>query len=408
MRGHVHKRQHTKKNGDISTLYYAVVELPRVNGKRKSDWGSGFARKKDADAALTRKLGLISSGEFVGRNSLTVEELLIEWLPVAEDAVKATTFASYRRSAELYLIPSVGDVLLRDLAPGVLQRLSTKLRKSGGLRRSGVGEDVGLSNKSVRNHLGVLGAALNHAVALGYISSNPMDSVKKPAARRSKEMTVWDSDEVAEFLCGTRDHWLHPLFWLALYSGARRGELLGLRWSDLDLRAGQMSIRQNLVLVDGALHFDTPKSHEARTADLDPATTGLLSRLRVAQAERLDGIRPTGDLIFVNSDGSPIRPDSTSQWFGRAVKASRIERRITFHEMRHTHATLLLKAGVPIHVVSQRLGHSDVGFTLKTYAHVLPGQQADAARTFAALIGGTQALAPPSVVAPATGEGDPP
>jgi integrase len=188
-----------------------------------------------------------------------------------------------------------------------------------------------------------------------------MTSVKKPSARRSKEMTVWDHVEVSVFLRATKSHWLHPLFRLALYTGARRGELLGLRWADIDSASGQMSIRQNLVLVDGRLHFDTPKSHEARTVDVDESTMSVLSEWRVQQAERLDGLPPSGGLVFVNDDGSPLRPDSISQWFDRAVASSANTRRITFHEMRHTHATLLLKAQVPVHVVSRRLGHSDVG-----------------------------------------------
>ena len=391
MRGHIHKRQHTKKNGEVGTLYYAVVEMPRVNGKRSSDWGRGFHRKKDADAELTRKLGLVGSGGFMGRDTLTVQELLSDWLSVVEDTIKATTFDSYRRSAEQYLIPHIGCTQLRDLTPAVLQQLSSQLRRAGGIRRSGEAGDKELSNKSVRNHLGVLGVALNYAVSLGFIATNPMTSVKKPSARRSKEMTVWDHGEVAVFLRENHDHWLRPLFYLAFYTGARRGELLGLRWSDLDLASGQMSIRQNLVLVGGRLHFDTPKSHEARTVDVDESTIAVLSEWRVQQAERLAGLQPSGDLVFVNDDGSPLRPDSTSQWFDRAVASSTNARRITFHEIRHTHATLLLKAQVPVHVVSQRLGHSDVGFTLRTYAHVLPGQQAQAANTFATLIGAVAA-----------------
>ena len=397
MRGHIHKRQHTKKNGDVSTLYYPVVELPPVNGKRRSDWGSGFRRKKDAEAELTRKLGLAGSAGYVGQDTITVEQLLNGWLLVVEDSVKATTFAGYRRTAELYLIPRIGRTQLRDLTPAILQQLSSQLRQSGGIRKAGEPGNKELSNKSVRNHLGALSAALAYAVSLGYIAANPMASVKKPSARRSKEMTVWDNFEVSVFLSETKGHRLYPLFRLALYTGARRGELLGLRWSDIDFVAGQMSIRQNLVLVDGRLHFDTPKSHEARTVDVDEATMEILSQWRVQQREQLAGLQVSGDLVFVNNDGAPLRPDSTSQWFDRAVESSSNHRRITFHEMRHTHATLLLKVPVPVHVVSRRLGHSDVGFTLRTYAHVLPGQQAEAAGTFAALIDMDGVAASPAV-----------
>jgi integrase len=382
MRGHVHKRVHKKKNGDDSVLYYAVVELPRADGKRRSDWGEGFRRKKDADSALNEKLALLGVGQLVQRSNLSVTDCLRAWMDAVDDTVKPTTRASYQKSVDLYLVPHIGALKLRSVD---IQNLSKRLLRSGGRRKpkrsSGtLVEGAPLAAKTVRNHLGVLGAALKYAVGMGWIPSNPMAAVKKPSARRTKEMTIWGAEEVATFLSATESHPLSPLFHLALYTGARRGELLGLRWNDVDLARGRIAVRQNLVLVDGVPTFGTPKSHEARTVDLDESTVSVLRRWQSDQRGQLDGVKPFGDLVFTRADGSPLRPDTVSHWFRKAVEESTVDRRISFHEMRHTHASLLLSAGVAPHVVSQRLGHADIGPTRTSSPGCRPMQRTHSRR----------------------------
>lgn len=384
MRGHVHKREHVKKNGEKSTLYYAVVEMPRVGGKRRSDWGAGFQRKKDAEHALVDKLQRLRTGSLIRPADLTVRECLVRWLESQDGAVKASTLASYRHSVSNYLVPNVGDLSLGGLGTPEIEALSKQLLANGGLR-SGKGSKP-LSSKTVRNHLGVLGTALRFAERRQWIASNPMSGVTKPSAKRKKQMSVWNAEEVSDFLRGVESHQMATLFHLALYTGARRGELLGLRWEDLDLGRLRMAVRQTLLTGGGGLYFDTPKSHEARTVDLDPHTVTRLAGWRVQQEQAPARATPP-TLVFTRPDGSPMHPDWVSKSFGKAVERSEC-RRITFHEMRHTHASLLLLSGVPVHVVSQRLGHADVGFTLKVYSHVLPGMQADAASAFASLIDG--------------------
>lgn len=390
MPGHVHKRSHLTKGDKESVLYYAVVELPRVNGKRRSDWGKGFRRKKDAENALVEKLSKVNAGEVIARSDLTVADCLHRWLASVVGSVKPTTLDSYQRSIDQYLEPQVGSVKLQQLRPANVQQLSERLLANGGRRKSQHPVDPHperpLAPKTVRNHLNVLGAALKYAVGMGWIASDPMSAVKKPSARRSKQMKVWNADEVAAYLQATSDHDLSTLFHLALFTGLRRGELLGLRWEDIDFTSSRLAVRQTLVLVGGRPQFGTPKSHEARTVDLDAETVDLLRRWRIAQRCFLEGVPPSRDLVFTDAGGSPLRPDTVSYWFRKAVERSPIERRISFHEMRHTHASLLLKAGEPVHVVSQRLGHADVGFTLRVYSHVLPGMQAEAAESFSSLI----------------------
>ena len=173
----------------------------------------------------------------------------------------------------------------------------------------------------------------------------------------------------------------------------RRGELLGLCWRDIDVGGRRLSVRQSILTVGYRIVRSDPKTAKgARTIDLDERTVGMLRAHRAdQQTERrtLDLAVSPDDLGFARPEGTPLHPDYVRQSFDRRVKASPVPR-IRFHDLRHTHATLLLKAGVPPKVVSERLGHSTVAFTMDVYAHVIPGMQAAAAETFGELLHGEQ------------------
>ncbi len=173
-------------------------------------------------------------------------------------------------------------------------------------------------------------------------------------------------------------------------TGMRRGEVLGLRWSDLDLDAARLSVRQALVAVGYDVITSTPKSHNARMIDLDAETVRKLRQHRCQQNEERaewGADYHDQDLVVAKENGEPIHPHTFSQSFERVIGRAGL-RTIRLHDLRHTHASLALKAGVPVKVVSERLGHESPAFTLKQYAHVLPGMQAEAARSVAALVAG--------------------
>lgn len=164
-------------------------------------------------------------------------------------------------------------------------------------------------------------------------------------------------------------------------TGMRRGEVLGVRWSDIDLERGRLSVRQAVVSVAYAVLHSTPKSHQARVIDLDCMTVERLRERQCAQQSERAKWGSTyvdRDLVVAKENGEPIHPDSFSQVFERLIKNAGL-RRIRLHDLRHTHATIAIKAGVPVKVISERLGHESPAFTLKQYAHVLPGMQAEAA-----------------------------
>ncbi len=225
----------------------------------------------------------------------------------------------------------------------------------------------------------------------GYLNRNPAALAVKPKQRSagSVDMRTWTADELRRFLDHVRDDRLFPAWRLAASTGLRRGELLGLRWQDVDLHAGRVSVRQTLTTVGNKVAFGEPKTARGkRNIALDGVTIGALRTWRTQQAQERLALGPvwqdTG-LVFSREDGSLIHPDTFSFWFDRHVRAADVPR-IRFHDLRHTHATLALQAGVPAKVVSERLGHATVAFTLDVYSHVIPALQEDAAERIAALV----------------------
>jgi len=393
VRGFVHKRTHVRKNGKPSVLYYAVIEatVPGSN-ERRQDWGKGYATRRAADTALRERVSAFESQSFVSANKLSVRSYLVEhWLPLMKDRLKPTTFNSYERTLSSYVLPRIGTLRLQELAPAHLNRLYADLRTSGGTQQSKAkaGQTKPLSAKTVRNVHAVLSKALNDAVDAGLFVINVAQRAKPPRQPGARpEIQAWSADELASFLESVADDRLFAAWHLAAHTGLRRGELLGLRWRDIDFDRAVLSVRRAIVLDYTTPIVSTPKNHEARVVDLDAETIDVLQRHKQRQAEEKfawgEGYASSG-LVFRREDGNLINPDHLSQQFERLVRRSGI-RRIKFHGLRHTHATLMLKAGVPVKVVSERLGHADPAFTLRVYQHVLSGMQAEAAALFAGVV----------------------
>lgn len=213
----------------------------------------------------------------------------------------------------------------------------------------------------------------------------PLADTPTLKSRQEGDIKAWEIDQLRTFLDAVRGHRLHPAFHLAAYTGMRRGEVLGLRWCDLE--AHRLSVRQALVSVAYDVEISDVKTGTGRrTIDLDGTTVDVLKAWKIERAEEKGGIEPKGDeLVFVKPDGSWVHPHSFSQVLDRKVAKLDVPT-ISLHDLRHTHATLLLKARVPVKVVSERLGHANVAFTMAVYQHVLPGMQAAAADTFSLLL----------------------
>jgi len=367
MRGHIVKRY---KNSYTIVLNLGIDP---ASGKRKQQWISFKGTKKDAERKLSELLRQLDTGTFMKPGKTTLGEFLDRWLKDYKRNLSPRGFERYQSVVSGHLIPALGNIPLTQLKPEHLQRHYTAKLNDG------------LKAGAVRYDHAVLHVALQTALRWGLVNRNVADAVSPPPVRR-KEMQTWDEDDLARFLEAAKDTPYHALFYLALYTGMRRSELLALRWQDVDLLLCQVQVSRSLHhLKDGSYVFTEPKSAKSRrTIALPPSATLLLREHREKQKlERtMLGIPlKDDDLIFSQFDGKPLRPNTiTRAWALLAAKAG--VKVIRFHDARHTHASLMLKQGVHPKIVQERLGHASIQMTLDTYSHVAPGLQQAAAEGF--------------------------
>jgi integrase len=231
--------------------------------------------------------------------------------------------------------------------------------------------------------------ALRDAVRWNLLTRSPADAADPPRAAPLQELRVWSVKELQVFLASERASPLYPLWLLLSTTGMRRGEALGLTWEDVDLEAGFLTIRRTRVMTGYAVLPSAPKARRGRRlVALDPATTGALKRWRTAQKEeQLAQGRPwsLGVFLFTEEDGEPYHPERVSKLFRRAAQAAGLPP-VRLHDLRHSYATMALGAGIHPKIVSERLGHANIGITLDTYSHCLPSLSAEAALRVAALL----------------------
>jgi integrase len=380
MRGSVVKR------GDG---YSVVVELDRdpVTGKRRQKWHSGYRTKRDAERALSEIVASLHAGTYLEPTKQTLREFTKDWLAAIEPTIRPATHYSYDRNLRLHVLPQLGAVQLRRIDAGMLNGLYAALLADGKQSNGG----GGLSPRSVRYIHTILHRAFRDAVRWGRIARNPADAADPPrsAATARPAMTTWTAEQLRAFLGHTADHRLHAAFVVLATTGMRRGECLGLRWSDVDLPAGRVSITQTVIAVNHHVRIGSPKTARARrTVVLDSGTVAALRDHRQQQrAERL--LMGAGftdhDLVFCRP--GPLHPERFSRTF--MIESARAELpAIRLHDLRHTWATLALSAGEHPKIVQERLGHANVSITLDVYSHVSEGLHGDAAARVARLIFG--------------------
>lgn len=376
MRGHIRKR---------GKSWAVVIFLGRhENGKRRYKWYTHVTRR-EAEAHLTQLLTQVQAGGGVPPTRLRVGEYLAQWIKdYAAGSVAPTTLASYSMIIRRHLTPALGHIPLARLTVQEIQGyLSHKLSE-------------GLSSTTLLHHHRLLREALKHAVRWGLLIRNPAEWADPPRARRT-EMHVWDEEQVRLFLAeARRSSACYPLYLAAVLTGMRQGELLGLRWLDVNFALETATVQQTLYRLGGQQLWRHPKTATSRrTIALPPGLLAELRRIQTAQIEfkRLLGAQyEVHDLVFCQPNGKPLHAHNITQRdFRRIIERAGLPR-IRFHDLRHCHATHLLRTGTNPKVVSERLGHSTPAFTLSVYSHVLPGMQREAARWLeATLLGPDQA-----------------
>lgn len=375
MRGSIVKRY---KNS-----YTIIMDLGNdpVTGKRKQQWMSVKGTKKEAERKLAELLHQLDNGTFIRPNKITLTEFLERWLQdYAWPNLAPRTAEGYEHIIRRHLIPGLGKTVLIQLKPEQLQSYYSEKLANG--RCDGKG---GLSPKTVRHHHVTLHDALQSAVKWGLLTRNPADAVDAPRFQRS-EMHTLSEDEMHVFLEAAKATIYYELFYIALYTGMRRSELLALRWLDVDLLLCQVSVTRSLHhLRDGSFVFRQPKTAKGRRMIALPPSASLLLKQykeqQIVQRIVLGTTLKDDDLVFCQEGGKPLLPDTVTHVWAKLVHRIGLKH-IRLHDARHTHASLMLKQGIHPKIVQERLGHSSIQVTLDTYSHVAPGLQEAAAALF--------------------------
>ena len=358
-RGHI--RQRSKKSKDSYTVYIYLGVDP-ATGKKKYTTEVVHNGKRDAEKRLTELLRRHDNGEYVAPPKGTTAEFLEHWFKgYAETHVNRRTLEGYRGNLDRHIIPALGNISLDKLTARQIESLESGLRRRG------------LSTQTVVHCHRLISQSLRWGVRMGMLARNVAESVEPPKPKRFPAQTL-DWEGVRRLLQAAQSSNYYSLFVIAMLTGLRRAELLALRWRDVNLETGVLSVDRGLVrLRTGELMVGPPKSRKARTVVLpDQAVSCFKSIADSREAVRAD------DFVFYHPDGSPLLPDTVTRHFGRLMAKVGLKG-VRLHDLRHTHATFLLVEGVHLKVVSERLGHAGAGITGDLYSHVLPNLQEEVA-----------------------------
>ncbi|UII57063.1 site-specific integrase [Cytobacillus spongiae] len=368
-----------KKDG---SSWYFVAELPKdpITGKRKRKKQRGFKTKREAEKALAQVEAEVIRGTYIEpTNTLYKDYLLLEWFRGKKATINSQTAKSYENYMNHRIIPKLGHIPLSQLNVMVLQNYIYSLKEDG------------LASATIKKIYNIIRNSLEHAKTLELLAKNPATNIQLPKIEKT-EMTVWNVEESKAFLHIAREDRLYVAFHLAITTGMRQGEILGLRWKYVDLEKGVIRICQTLSHDGKEFLVGAKTASSVRSIKLPDETIVLLRKHKAVIArERLQVGQEyvDHDPVICTSKGTPILPANLRRTYARLIKQADVPA-IRFHDLRHTHATLLLSQGVHAKVISERLGHSNIKTTLDIYSHVLPNMQDEAAKQINNLLSNSQ------------------
>jgi integrase len=361
-------------------LRYSCGTNP-ATGRRRIATATVRGTRKDAEKELRRLLRTLDTGEHVDSTRMTTGRWLATWLATVREEIAPRSYDRYASIVEQHLVPALGNLPIAKLAPANIQEFYNHLAIGG--RRDG--RSGPLAPRSRRQIHRVLATALGRAVELQLIARNPCDPFKKRLPRvEHRQMTTLSAEQAASLLEYSRNSELYWPVLIALATGMRRGEVLALRWRNADIDQGILRVVESLEQTNRGLRFKPPKNNRSRSITLPPFAIEELRRRKREQAEALLalGVRQSErTLICARASGEPLAPVALTHLFTRLINSLKDDLPVLrFHDLRHTHATQLLLAGVHPRIAQERLGHSTVALTLDLYSHVTATMQEDAAQ----------------------------
>lgn len=363
-------RGHVRKHGS-NWQYTVELEPDPVTNKRRQKSKGGFRTKKECEKALAEIITKLENGQYFEIKKTNVREYLNYWLDAyAKISVAPSTYTRYNQFATT-IIQYLGNVSLEKLKPADIQHFYTELTKKSKL-----------SNNTILKIHRMFHLSLKHAVQWQILFYNPTNNVKAPKFTKS-EMKVWTSETADNFLKDIKDTTLYLPVMLAITTGMRQGEIAALKWKNVNFENGFISVTHNMQRIENRYELKKPKTAKSkRSIAMMDLTIKELKKHKTFQKELLLSMGKHLDddnFICCWDDGSPYTPHYISDNFRKYVSKLQYPK-IRFHDLRHTHATMLLSKGVNPKIVSERLGHSTVSITLDTYSHVLPNMQKEAVK----------------------------
>ncbi|MBV4422958.1 tyrosine-type recombinase/integrase [Clostridium tyrobutyricum] len=350
-------RKSINKDGKATYSYLVYIGIDE-NGKKKYKRKRGFKKKKECETALAELISQIEKGSVVTNEKMSVRDYINYWLETyPKSNCQPSTYKRYQFFAN-DIIKYLGNTKLSKLNPLLIQKFYEDLKS-----------DRQISNNTIIKTHRMFHLALKHAQKWQLIYVNPCDLVTPPSSEPI-EMKYWEPDEINMYLNLLEDDFLYPMIYLAVHTGLREGEICALKWEDFDPIEKTITVNKTLQRIGGTLKTKRTKTQKStRIVTLFDTTYKFLKSLK--NKDMSIKLEKGIDLnyIFHWEDGRPIDPNYISKKFPEALTSRKIPK-IRFHDLRHTHATLLRKLNVNPKVISERLGHTDVAFTLKTYTHV--------------------------------------